>query len=46
MTAMVRGARYRNARVARPIFDLLPAQADQLRALSDACARPMCEVYT
>ena len=46
MTTMLRGGRYRNARVARPIFDLPPAQADQPLAVSYGCARRMREVYT
>jgi hypothetical protein len=46
MTTMLRGGRYRNARVARPNFDLPPVQADQLLTVSYGCARPMREVYT
>jgi hypothetical protein len=46
MTTMLRGGRYRNARVARPIFDLPPAQADELLAPSYGCPRPLREVYT
>jgi hypothetical protein len=46
MIAMLRGGRYRNARVARPIFDLSATQADQLLAAPHGCARPVREVYT